>query len=251
MYRQIRVDPKHWPLQRILWKDQDGNELVYHLTTVTYGLACAPFLSLRVIQQLIHDEGTRYPLAVLVLRKGRYVDDIFGGTDTLERAQEITNQLTKLCMAGGFKLQKWINNNPSVLNSIQTEKWIELSSIRIKDEIITHTLGLSWLPEKDAFKFTAKLITNKVITKRTILSTIARTFDPLGLLSPVTIAAKILIQQLWILKLDWDDPLPDHIRIRWLEFKESLQFSLLSFPRWIHYKAGIDMEVHEFCDSFQ
>jgi len=58
------------------------------------------------LQQLIEDEGTKFPLAVSSLNKGRYVDDIFGGADTLEQAQEIVRQLSQLCMAGDFKLQK-------------------------------------------------------------------------------------------------------------------------------------------------
>ncbi|XP_011160887.1 uncharacterized protein LOC105196572 [Solenopsis invicta] len=86
MFRQIKVHSEHWPFQRILWKDDKMR--TYELTTVTYGLACAPYLSLRVFLQLIRDEGKKYPLAVPVLEKGRYVDDIFGGADTIEQEQE-------------------------------------------------------------------------------------------------------------------------------------------------------------------
>lgn len=61
-----------------------GNLTTYNMTTVSYGLACAPFLALRTINQLIEDVRTRFPLAVTVLRKGRYVDDIFEGGDYVE-----------------------------------------------------------------------------------------------------------------------------------------------------------------------
>lgn len=48
-----------------------------------------------------------------------------------------------------------------------------------------------------------------VPTKRSVFSLISKLFDPLGLLAPVTIRAKILMQKLWELKLQWDDPLPE------------------------------------------
>jgi hypothetical protein len=43
------------------------------------------------------------------------------------------------------------------------------------------------------------------ITKRGILFNITRLIDLLGLLGPVIVIAKILMQQLWKLKINWDD----------------------------------------------
>jgi len=57
--------------QRILWIDQNQKISTYQLSTVTYGLACAPFLALRTLAQLVEDEGTKYPLAIPSLTKGR------------------------------------------------------------------------------------------------------------------------------------------------------------------------------------
>jgi len=45
-------------------------------------------------------------------------------------------------------------------------------------------------------------------TKRGVLSLIARLFDPLGLLSPVTFRAKHIMQKIWRAQISWDDPLP-------------------------------------------
>ena len=36
-------------------------------------------------------------------------------------------------------------------------------------------------------------------------------YDPLGLLSPYIIRAKMLIQQAWLEAIEWDDPLPSHL----------------------------------------
>lgn len=210
MYRQIKVYSDDWSFQRILWLDQHNN-ILNQLTTVTYGLVCAPFLALRTLMQLIIDEGQRFPLAANTLKKGRYVDDVFGGADTIQQAQDIVQELNQLCMAGGFPLQKWTSNHPVILQSIPSEKLVSTSSLTIEKDMIVHALGLCWKPSTDTFHFTLQLPHSKSITKREILSTISKLFDPLGLLSPIIIKAKIIIQELWTVKLDWDDPLPPQI----------------------------------------
>lgn len=104
MYRQIQIHQDNWDLQRILWIDSNNQIHSYRLTTITYGFNCAPYLALRTIQQLITDEGRRFPLAIPSLTQGRYVDDIFGGADSISETKTIINQLIQLCKAGGFPL---------------------------------------------------------------------------------------------------------------------------------------------------
>ncbi|XP_039307877.1 uncharacterized protein LOC120358265 [Solenopsis invicta] len=235
---------------RILWRDAVKGFRTYELTTVTYGLACAPYLSLRVFLQLLQDEGSKYPLAVPVLERGRYVDDIFGGADSIDQAKEVAQQLTGICMAGGFKLRKWISNHSSVLDSIPEDSRIEATTINISGDLSVNTLGLCWQPATDAFQFSLNIPVSTSFTKRTLLSNIAKLYDPLGFLSPVIITAKIIIQELWILKMDWDDPLPDSVTRRWLQFTESLQdLPRLTFPRWVNYTSSYSIEIHGFCDA--
>lgn len=142
MYRQIKVHPDDWPYQCILWSNSDRDIITYELTTVTYGLACSPFLALRTLQQLVEDDGEKFPLAVPALKRGRYMDDIFGGADSIDKAQEIAKQLNHLYIAGGFPLKKWISNCPAVLNSIPTENQINSINFQIEDNTVVHALGL-------------------------------------------------------------------------------------------------------------
>ncbi|GAB1868085.1 Gag-pol polyprotein [Camponotus japonicus] len=89
MYRQILVDPRDTNYQRILWKSSLSEPLLdYQLLTVTYGMACAPFLALRVLKQLVIDEGQQFPLAVPILSNNIYVDDLlFGADDAIQIRQ--------------------------------------------------------------------------------------------------------------------------------------------------------------------
>ena len=50
-----------------------------------------------------------------------------------------------------------------------------------------------------------------VLTKRMCLSQVNGIYDPLGLVAPFTIKAKILLRKMCGIKLDWDDPMPERL----------------------------------------
>jgi len=71
------------------------------------------------------------------------------------------------------------------------------------------------------------------MTKRSLLSLASRMFDPMGLISPFTVRAKILFQELWRRGLEWDDPLDRDIEQEWSSWKsELLQLKDVTIPRW-------------------
>ncbi|XP_044014010.1 uncharacterized protein LOC122856403 [Aphidius gifuensis] len=248
MFRQIKVHEEDWDLQRILWTDQHGNEQPYQLTTVTYGTKAAPYLANKTLIQLTEDEGTNFPLAVTPILKGRYVDDIFGGADTMEELMEIVTQLTALCMAGGFPLAKWHFTSHHE-NSQETNQ----RTTTMFDNCETKILSINWSPTIDQFSFTfTESQHNRAYTKRLILSEVATIFDPLGFVSPVIIRAKILLQELWLNKLGWDDTLPTTISTAWETIrKEMKSLTRLFIPRWFNTKSDTVIDLHGFSDASQ
>lgn len=250
MYRQIQLHHEDWNLQRIFWYDSTQQPVSYQLTTVTYGLNCAPYLALRTIQQLIEDEGQRFPLAISALTRGRYVDDIFGGAETILETQKIIEQLIKITTAGGFPLQKWHSNCPAVLEHLPNIACNTAPSVEMEPSQ-TKLLGLNWQPDADRFQFTVWPSFNRAITKRTALSEIAQLYDPLGFLSPVIIRVKIFIQEMWLSKISWDDPLPPHLHERWHLFRQDLPcMGKLTIPRWINISSTARIiELHGFSDA--
>ncbi|XP_018406689.1 PREDICTED: uncharacterized protein LOC108782813, partial [Cyphomyrmex costatus] len=252
MYRNILVHADDQNLQRILWHDSNGKLRSYKLTTVTYGLNCAPFLALRVIQQLIDDEGHRFPKAIPSLSRERYVDDIFGGADSLDEIQEVMTQVHQLCMAGGFPLQKWSSNCPSLLDHLSSSQSVHTAAVELESSGIK-ILGLSWQPKTDDFRFTSLPPTARNVTKRSVLSEIAQLYDPLGLIAPVVVRAKIFIQELWLAKVDWDTPLSLELQHRWIKYKQQLpELVSLNIPRWLHISSITrSIQLHGFSDASQ
>ena len=160
---------------------------------MTYGTRSAPFLAIRVLLQLVEDEGARYPLVIPPLLKGRYVDDIYTGSDSLPETISIAHQLIALCKAGGFPLAKWASNHSTILQSVAPDQ-VSSDPLHAFEDSTVKILGLTWNPHSEHFQFVPKLNKTTKITKRTILSEVAQLFDPLGFLSPVIVKAKMLLQ---------------------------------------------------------
>ncbi|XP_055910789.1 uncharacterized protein LOC129945154 [Eupeodes corollae] len=84
-----------------------------------------------------------------------------------------------------------------------------------------------------------------------MLSIIAKLFDPLGWISPCNITAKLMMQRLWELRCDWDDPIPAALKKDWDAFLRELHLiERLRIPRWIQLsKTNKAIELHGFCDA--
>lgn len=90
------------------------------------------------------------------------------------------------------------------------------------------------------------------MTKCGLLSDINSIYDPIELITPILIKGKIFLQQLWSLKIDWDEALSDDICSRWTNFYSSLhQFVDLSVPRKVLLANVVTIQIHGFCDASQ
>lgn len=224
MYRQVLIDDSQHRLQQILWRSNTNDDIsAFSLKTVTYGTASAPYLATRALSQLANDERTKFPKAAEVTTMDFYVDDVLSGSDSLQEAKTIQAQLIELLRCGGFKLHKWCANHPELLNAISPND--REQKVVVGDCETIKTLGLTWQPTTDEFVFSIERIFNneRPITKRSILSDIARLYDPLGLTGPIIVKAKVMLQNLWQQTLDWDDELNDTDRDEWLLYRNQLQ----------------------------
>lgn len=252
MYRQIWVDPRDLDFQRILWRPSPNDPIAdYQLLTVTYGTASAPYLALRVLKQLASDEGKSFPLACPVLEHCIYVDDCVFGADDKALARQTRDQLIDLLARGGFPLRKWASNCPDLIADLDPDDHgLACDKSLQEDESLT-VLGIVWNPRRDIMAFRVAVPSSVGSTKRAILSTIARLYDPLGWASPVVVTAKIFMQQLWLLKCSWDDPLPQQALETWRTYAFALaDLSNATLPRWTHFGSNVvHCALHGFSDA--
>lgn len=83
-----------------------------------------------------------------------------------------------------------------------------------------------------------------------MLSEISQLFDPLGLLGPVILQPKILMQSLWQLNLNWDENVPPKINASCLEYKKQLSLlQEIEIERKIIIDEFTAVEIHGFCDA--
>ncbi|XP_075234999.1 uncharacterized protein LOC142332439 [Lycorma delicatula] len=256
MYRQILVEPQQTQYQLIFWREDSSQPIkTYRFLTVTYGTASAPFLATRTLKQLALHSVNTFPKAAEVILTDFYVDDVLTGTNSISEALELQTQLIKCCKQGGFNLRKWRANNHQLIENLQPENCDSGHNYYITNDHTVKTLGIHWNSQNDTFQFTINtdIKDKNRVTKRTILSEVSKLFDPLGLVSPIILKAKVIIQDLWILKLSWDDSVPIHIHTKWIQFKHSLaDLNQLQIPRCIISDFHIiSLQLHTFSDASQ
>ncbi|XP_070172242.1 uncharacterized protein [Polyergus mexicanus] len=167
------------------------------------------------------------PLGAATVLSDFYVDDLLTGANDLGRAIAIRDEVITALAKGGFKLRKWSLNSKKLFpDSVSSEPILTLDKMK-------------------------KLTLSNTVTKRAILSSIAPIFDPLGLLEPVIITAKILIQKLWLLKIDWDETVPLEIETKWRAYENQLSLlNTLRIPKKIiAHSPPYTIEIHGFCDA--
>ncbi|XP_026464135.1 uncharacterized protein LOC113366692 [Ctenocephalides felis] len=255
MYRQIRVKDTDQLYQLILWRESPQETLkIFKLTTVTYGTASAPYLAMRCLKMLAQNYASTFSQAAQVLDTDCYVDDIITGADTADELVKIQREVVQLLDEGGFSLHKWSSNCREVLQTIPKES--QSSAMALFSEADTvKTLGLAWNPSQDIFKIAHIKVSEADIrqgvdTKRSVLSTIAQIYDPIGLISPISVTAKLIMQELWRQNLGWDETLSRELQDRWNLFEVHLSdLENLSIPRNIFKSIPVTIQCHGFSDA--
>ena len=134
------------------------------------------------------------------------VDDLLSGADTLEEACGLQDNLIETLNKNCLPLRKWSSNEPQLVTRLPKDLQEAGKAYEINDK--THqikTLGLTWHPLEDHFVYACSSEYVSIITKRTLLSDVSKHFDPIGLIAPVLVVAKIIIQSCRKLDLEWND----------------------------------------------
>ncbi|XP_046807521.1 uncharacterized protein LOC124420038 [Lucilia cuprina] len=252
MYRQILVEPKHTPFQRILFRKNPNSSVQdYQLNTVTFGVNCAPYLAIRTLIQLAEDVELENPSASKILKNSMYVDDVLAGEHTITAAIKAKNNLIHALGSAGFSLRKWTANVKDILADLPSNHLLHEDFLDFDDRSTAKTLGIRWNAGSDSFYFVPTEFTEPLkFTKREVLSHIARLFDPAGWLAPCVIVAKILMQQIWAEGTGWDEVLSPQSLAQWKIFQSNYSYIKdIHIPRWINFVPNSNIQFHGFCDA--
>lgn len=221
------------------------------MKTVTFGVNCAPYLAIRTLIQLAQDSKEVFPQAAYILTNETYADDILSGSHDIRSAIDSLAQVTLALKSAGFLLKKITSNNSEILASVPKENILDSDFLKFKETSMTKTLGIQWDALFDCFSYIIEPIEPcNSITKRQILSNVAKIFDPAGWISPIVIQAKIILQQLWLEGTSWDDKVKPSTLANWNKFVNNLPLiSTLKIPRWINFAPGLVTQIHGFCDA--
>ncbi|XP_073943810.1 uncharacterized protein isoform X2 [Choristoneura fumiferana] len=252
MYRAIEVNPVQRPLQQIIFRsDQYAPLKTYTLNTLTYGTASAPYLAIKCLTSLA--DVTNNEKVKNAIKRDFYVDDYLGGGTSKEEVIQTCKELISILASAQFNLRKFQSNNLDILKVITDGKQEINNILQLSDSapnMSAKTLGLHWLCDSDTLSFSINIDLREKITKRHVLSVISQIFDPLGLVGPVIVEAKMIMQSLWKLKSGWDDEVPTNIKTQWASFASKLSYlNDIKIPRWVLQNDYIKIEIHTFCDS--
>ena len=257
MFHRVACTEEDADALRFLWWNEgmDKPPSDHRMTVHLFGKADSPCIAAYALQRTATDNRTDFSKEVCdIISKNFYVDDCLFSVPTTERAIKSSLQLIQLLKKGNFRLTKFVSNAKEVLAAIpegeRTIKNLDLDKLPIE-----RALGLQWDTETDTFGVKVSLSPKQLNddTRRGCLSTISSTFDPLGMIGPVLLPAKRVMQKTWQLKLHWDEKLPEDLLKGWKKWKEELVLlNHVNVPR-CYFPGGCStdasFQLHHFSDA--
>ena len=241
MYHRVLIPERDQHVHCFLWRNFNTQRMldVYVKTVFTFGDKPAPAMAqIALIKK--EEKRDEYPEAAETLTKNSYMDDIFDSVDIVRQAKKLTHDIEKVLESRGFAVIGWTSNK--AFTETQNLKRGFKPPPPPQETREERVLGLVRNCNTDEFRFKVKLEflspTNPSvhlqpkITKRRILSQVARIYDPIGFAASFIIRATFGMQELWQLSLKWDDELPCNVQQKWIQlFTEMKEVDGIGFKR--------------------
>ena len=250
MYLRIELYPQDRMFHRFLWRDLDIHKkpTEYEFNRLVFGVNSLPFLAQLVSRHnaTIHEKA--FPKAAETVLQSTYMDDSMDSVLTDELGVDLYKQLSELWSKAGMHTHKWLS---VVLSKIPLQDRVNKMNLNEVNLPSVSTLGVMWIATEDVFTFDSQVNEAFELTKRNFLKKMATLFDPLGFLSPFVIRAKVLMQELWIHGLDWDEKLPTELSTKIISwFGELILLPTIKVQRCLQLKKQVrSMSLHVFADA--
>ncbi|XP_075256676.1 uncharacterized protein LOC142349146 [Convolutriloba macropyga] len=161
---------------------------------------------------------------------------------------------TKECLSlGGFNLTKWNSNSDEFLKNVANECLLKPDLPSPQPQKV---LGLPWNASRDEYIIDKRLFkrfpNDQFTTQRKLLKFVASIFDPLGVIAPLTIRVRKILQAIWNKGPQWDAPLDVQQFPDFLQFKNELPtYQNISIPRALFRRNSKiqSTALHTFTDA--
>ncbi|XP_053667104.1 uncharacterized protein LOC128716206 [Anopheles marshallii] len=262
MFHQVKVRPEDQQAQCVLWRgcNEEKPPEIYTMQVMTFGATCSPACA-----QAVKNENARrckqsHPKAYKAILNQHYVDDYIDSFSTEIEAKETTKQVITVHDQASFFIRNFISNSECLLSAIPSERRQSGESVVFFEEkhgTYDKILGVHWNIVSDCLGYNIKydnvrtdLLSKQNPTKREVLSFVMSIYDPLGLLSYITIQGRILLRSLHRAMTDWDERIPEDLGVKWREWlilvKEANRFEV---SRCVIPAKTQSIELHTFVDA--
>ena len=247
-FLHVHLDKADRNFTRFLWlsnpADPNSPFVTFRFKVVLFGATCSPFmLNAAITYHLKQNESSTSSDLIYNL----YVDNVVSGSHSKEAAIDYFIQSRSILGKANFNLRSWASNSKQLNTTARTHNVLD-------DTNPVKVLGLWWDTHSDMIFASPKpdaAMFNMLATKREILKWTSSVFDPLGLISPVIITAKLFLQSLWQQNLNWDSQLSEDLSKTWYEIAINItQATAMPFPRQcIAMMTSTELTLHIFADA--
>lgn len=243
-FLQVSLRPSDRDSARLLWPaDPFHSDIpeVLRFRRVTFGVKASPFLLGATVTY--HLNTIKSDVAKKLL-DDIYVDNLLLPFNECSDIPDLVDEIRTLFWLGGFNVRQF--------SSDCWEEILKLPANLIDCRTSQKVLGIKWELKTDTIKFSLPAFDFSCpITKRRILATIASVYDPLGLISPIILPAKIIQASLWKIKSAWDETVPEEIAEQWKREMNKWKGQEFELPRRYlsTIKSLISYELHCFADA--
>ena len=198
MFHHVRVLEKDCDALRFLWwpnGDTTKQPKCFSMQVQLFGATSSPSCAAYALKRTADDNEHLFePEVVSTVKRNFYVDECLKSVPTENGSIKLTLDLQSLMKMGGFRLTNGPSNSRDVLCAIsETERAQSVISLNPCEALPSdRALGINWEVNEDKIKFMVK-VADRLLTRRGILSIVSSIFDPLGLVSPITLRAKAIV----------------------------------------------------------
>ncbi len=259
MFHQFRVRAEDQDYLRFLWWDNGdfySSPSVYRMRVHLFGAASSPACANFGLKYIAaQGQGQFSEATIRFIERNFYVDDGLISFHSEEEAISLVHEAKQLCSTGKLRLHKFVSNSPQVLESLSKEDCVETvrnQDLALGEQPIERALGVKWRVASDHLQFRV-VVSERPLSRRGVLSTVASVYDPLGFMAPFVLLGKQILQRMCRDKTDWDTPLSNELKPQWeswlLDLKNLAHVKIDRCYLPADFQEVQRYELHNFSDA--